>query len=274
MQNSSLTGQNASEEIIVIENLTKRYGTEMGIENLNLTIRKGEIFGFLGQNGAGKTTTIRCMLNILIPNSGKIAIEGVEVSRDTSELKENIGYLPGEWYIPGGYKVSNFLEYMAVLRKRPSIRMQEMVERFKLPINKKIKQLSKGNKQKMGIVLAFMHDPDVLILDEPTSGLDPLLQQEVYDLLIEEKKRGKTIFFSSHNLDEVQKICDRVAIIREGHLVSIERVSELAEKIPRKLIASFYEIEKSAFDKLGSKVHNFNPDLKEIEIDISNGDSL
>lgn len=268
------TESSSSNNVISIENLTKYYGTEVGIQNLSLQIEKGEIYGFLGQNGAGKTTTIRCILNILIPNAGKVTVSGVEVNRDNSEIKENIGYLPGEWYIPGGYKVGNFLEYIATLRKHPSHRMAEMVKRFKLPINKKIKQLSKGNKQKMGIVMAFMHDPEILILDEPTSGLDPLLQQEVYDLLIEEKKRGKTIFFSSHNLDEVQKICDRVAIIREGSLVSIEVVKDLADKIPRKLVASFYDIDDSAVEKLGNKVINFNPELKEVEINITNGDSL
>ncbi|MHA2250043.1 MAG: ABC transporter ATP-binding protein [Candidatus Kariarchaeaceae archaeon] len=273
MTNSNPTDVSV-QNIIVISDLTKYYGSEVGIENLSLEINKGEIYGFLGQNGAGKTTTIRCILNILIPDTGKVTVNGTEINRDNSEIKENMGYLPGEWYIPGGYKVGKFLEYIATLRKNPSHRMQEMVERFKLPINKKIKQLSKGNKQKMGIILAFMHDPEILILDEPTSGLDPLLQQEVYDLLLEEKKRGKTIFFSSHNLDEVQKICDRVAIIREGELVSIETVKDLADKIPRKLIASFYEIDDVAVEKLGDKVTNFNAELKEVEINITNGDSL
>lgn len=177
---------------ISISNLTKTYGEHMGIDDLSLDIKRGEIFGFLGPNGSGKTTTIRCMLNILIPNSGEIIINSELVSRENNHLKEDIGYLPGELYYPKGFTVRNLLDYIDSSKERPSRGMQEIVERFDLDTTKKIQVLSHGNKQKLGIVLAFMHDPDLLILDEPTTGLDPLLQQKLYELILEEKEKGKT----------------------------------------------------------------------------------
>ncbi len=218
---------------IRIQNLTKYYGKTCGIEDLSLEIKEGEIFGFLGPNGAGKTTTIRCMMNILLPTKGEIWINGDKVTRKNSNIREGIGYIPGEFILPENYTVDEFLSYIQNMRKRPSKRRDELVRRFSLPHKKKIGELSKGNKQKVGIVAAFMHDPNVLILDEPTSGLDPLLQQELYDLLLEAKEQGKTIFFSSHNLAEVQRICDRVAIIKDGSFVSVEEVSTLNKNTPR-----------------------------------------
>ncbi|UCG01985.1 MAG: ABC transporter ATP-binding protein [Candidatus Heimdallarchaeota archaeon] len=220
---------------IKIQNLTKYYGKSRGIENLSLEIMEGEIFGFLGPNGAGKTTTIRCMINILLPTSGNIWINGNKVTRKNPEIRENIGYIPGEFILPENYTVNEFLSYIQNMRKNPSKRRNELVERFTLPQKKKIGELSKGNKQKVGIVAALMHDPEILILDEPTSGLDPLLQQELYTLLLESKKEGKTIFFSSHNLSEVQRICDRVAIIKEGTLVKVEEIHTLNKNVSRKL---------------------------------------
>lgn len=258
---------------ISITNLIKTYGSERGVDDLSLEIHKGEIFGFLGPNGAGKTTTIRCMMNILIPNSGTIKINDTFVSRDTTELREKIGYLPGEINFPRGYTAKNFIDYITTLKKKPAIRKDEIIKRFKLDINKKIHALSHGNKQKLGIVLAFMHDPDVLILDEPTSGLDPLFQQELYNLLEEEKKKGKTIFFSSHNLDEVQKICDRVAIIREGKLISLEDVDKLADKVPRKLRVIVNNFDSN---KLTNKEFQYEIDEKNqaINFTITNNDQL
>ncbi|MFX1508523.1 MAG: ABC transporter ATP-binding protein [Promethearchaeota archaeon] len=220
---------------IKIQDLTKYYGKSRGIENLSLEIMEGEIFGFLGPNGAGKTTTIRCMINILLPTSGNIWINGNKVTRKNPEIRENIGYIPGEFILPENYTVNEFLSYIQNMRKNPSKRRNELVERFSLPQKKKIGELSKGNKQKVGIVAALMHDPEILILDEPTSGLDPLLQQELYTLLLESKREVKTIFFSSHNLSEVQKICDRVAIIKEGTLVKVEEIHTLNKNVSRKL---------------------------------------
>ncbi len=265
------------ENVIEIDKVTKIYpGGTIGINKLDLTIYKNEIFGFLGQNGAGKTTLIRSILNILIPQEGTIKVNGQLISRDNPEIRELIGYLPGELNIPPNYSVKDFITYMASLKKQPSHRMIEIAERFELPMNKKVNALSKGNKQKMGIVLAFMHDPEIYILDEPTSGLDPLWQQELYDLILEEKKRGKTIFSSSHNLDEVQRICDRIAIIREGKLVSVEKVSELAEKITRKLKVKIDNIDQKELDKIKSEmtVVNFNLQMEELEILINNPQEL
>ncbi len=234
-----------------ISNLTKRYGNTIGINNLSLQIHSGEIFGFLGPNGAGKTTTIRCIMNILIPDSGFIKINNEMVSRDSSHLKEEIGYLPGELYYPKGFSVKNLLDYIESLKKNPSTKREELLKRFNLESNKKIQALSHGNKQKLGIILAFMHDPNLIVLDEPSSGLDPLLQQKLYELILEEKAKGKTIFFSSHNLDEVQKICDRVAIISEGNLLAVEKVKELSKKVIRTLKTTIDNVDLSIFENAG-----------------------
>jgi len=236
---------------IVISNLTKFYGKTVGIKDLTLSIKEGEIFGFLGPNGAGKTTTIRCMLNILIPNQGSVKINDEIVSRNSSHLKNDIGYLPGELFYPKGFSVKNLLDYIESLKKKPCSRKEELLKRFNLETHKKIQALSHGNKQKLGIILAFMHDPNILVLDEPSSGLDPLLQQTLYDLILEEKKKGKTIFFSSHNLDEVQKICDRVAIIRNSELISVQNVSDLSKKVVRHLKAIIEEGDLAEFEKAG-----------------------
>ena len=253
-----------SKHIIEITNLTFYYGEQRGVENLSFTIEEGEIFGFLGQNGAGKTTTIRCMMNILIPQSGNIKIDGTTISRNDASYKEEIGYLPGEINIPDNYRVKDFFAYISTLRNKKITRLDEMVKLFDIPLNKRIKQLSHGNKQKLGIVIALMHDPKILILDEPSTGLDPLLQQELYELLLSEKEKGKTIFFSSHNLDEVQKICDRVAIIRDGALVTIENVKDLAVVVARKLTARVSQIDESKLKVF----ENYEVDAEKHEVTI------
>lgn len=255
--------------VLDLNEVTKTYsdGT-IGIDDLTLQVNKGEIFGFLGQNGAGKTTTIRCILNILIPENGTIKVNGETVSRNNPEIRENIGYLPGELNVPAYYKVEDFLHYIASLRKTPSNRMQEIIDLFELPVDKKVNALSKGNKQKVGLVLAFMSDPDVLILDEPSSGLDPIYQQILYNLILEEKEKGKTVFFSSHNLDEVQKICDRVGIIREGKLVAIEKVKGLSEKIPRMITATINNLSEDTVKQLSEifDVANVSYQLEEVSM--------
>ncbi len=260
---------NENTPVINISNITKIYpGGTIGIQDLTLTINKNEIYGFLGPNGSGKTTTIRSVLNILVPQQGEIHVNGELISRDNPDIREHIGYLPGELNVPPNYTVSEFITYMATLKKRPSIRMKEIAERFELPMKKKVNALSKGNKQKMGIVLAFMHDPDIYILDEPTSGLDPLWQQELYNLILEEKDRGKTVFFSSHNLDEVQKICDRVAIIRKGKLVTIAVVEDLADQITRKLTVTIDNLTEEELEKITSKMKVDNSNLLTGEVGI------
>lgn len=256
-------------EIIQIKNLTKKYGDVIGIKNLDLSINKGEIFGFLGQNGSGKTTTIRCLLSILLPSEGEMYVNGQLVSRDSPEIRDEIGYLPGELNIPGKYTVKGYLAYINALRGKDPVLLDDIVERFDIPMDKKVGQLSKGNKQKLGIAIAFMNDPDIYILDEPSSGLDPIFQQKLYDLILEEKAKGKTVFFSSHNLDEVQKICDRVAIIREGELVTIEDVHKLTGKVRRVMRVMVNNFDKTAFSFLGEKLISSNEETKEIEIVIA-----
>jgi ABC-2 type transport system ATP-binding protein len=273
-KNHNISSCSSKETAISIQELTKYYGKQVGIDNLNLEISKGEVFGFLGQNGSGKTTTIRLILNILIPDQGTSFVLGEEITRDNPQIKERIGYLPGELNVPGHYRVEEFLHYMASLKKSLSTRMEELSNRFDLPLKKKFSQLSKGNKQKVGLVLAFMHNPEILILDEPTSGLDPVFQQEIYRMIDEEREKGTTVFFSSHNLDEVQKVCDRVAIIREGKLVTIENVEELSIKIPRKLKAIVNNLDLEPFQNEGIDVKKADKDNGQIELDIFNGRSL
>jgi ABC-2 type transport system ATP-binding protein len=222
---------------IQIKNLTKYYGKYRGIEDVSLTINSGSIYGFLGPNGAGKTTTIRCLLGILKPDSGSIAIFGRHIKNwnNNIELKEDIGYLPGEFDLYNHFTVKKVLDYFASLRKKPSKLRAELVEYFDLDESRKVNELSKGNKQKAGLIQALMHDPNLLILDEPTGGLDPLVQQRLYKLLKEYQARGKTIFCSSHNLSEVQKLCDEVAIIRDGFIVSHSYVDHLSNRIQQRI---------------------------------------
>ncbi len=226
--------------VIELKNLTKYYGHQRGIENLSLQIRRGIIYGFLGPNGAGKTTAIRCLLGILNVDSGDIEVFGKQIDRWISDisLKERIGYLPGEFDLYRHFSVKQILDYFDSLRKRPAIFRDKFVNLLDLDESRSVSQLSKGNKQKVGLVQALMHDPDLLILDEPTSGLDPLIQQRLYSILRNFRKRGKSIFFSSHNLAEVQKIADEVAIIKEGFLVSHNRIRDLHSKVHQKLIVT------------------------------------
>ena len=265
-----------SEIKIKIEGLTKYYSKTRGIEDLDLEVRSGEIFGFLGPNGAGKTTTIRCMMNTLLPTSGEITISGGSVTRGNPGLRERIGYVPGELALPEYYTVDEFLNYIEAMRARPAVRRQEIVDRFNLNSNlkKKIGELSKGNKQKVGIVAAFMNDPDVLIMDEPTSGLDPLLQQKVYKLLIESKKEGKTLFMSSHNLEEVQKVCDRVGIVKDGFLISIEDIDNLNKDVPRILEARLRSPDENRLSEFGDRLLEFRKDENFVRLLIRMEDSI
>ena len=216
--------------IIETKNLTKYYGDIRGIENLSLQVKKGEIFGFLGPNGAGKTTTIRTLLGLLKPTSGEAYILNKNIEEDIVEIRANVGYIPGELNLYEHLTGRQFLDYFSSLRETNLSLLNELLEIFELPLERKIKGYSRGMKQKMGIIQAFMDDPPVVIMDEPTSGLDPLLQQKFYEFLRSEKKKGRTMFLSSHILSEVDKICDRVAIIRDGKLVTLEDVETLKNK--------------------------------------------
>ena len=217
-------------DIIEIKNLTKYYGKIKGIEDVSLSVKKGEIFGFLGPNGAGKTTTIRTLLGFLKPTSGNAYIFGLDIDEDGIEIKQDVGYIPGDLNLYGHLTGRQFLNYFISLRDSDMYLLDELLSIFEVPLDRKIKGYSKGMKQKLGIIQAFMHDPELVVMDEPTAGLDPLLQQEFYKFLKKEKVKGRTIFFSSHILSEVDKVCDRVAIIRNGSLVALEDVDTLKNK--------------------------------------------
>lgn len=217
--------------ILEIKNLTKYYGEVRGVKNLSLKLEEGEIFGFIGPNGAGKSTTIRSIMNLINKTDGEILINNKEFNKDDVVIKEKIGYLPSEIYLYDDLTVKEMLDYHEKFyKKNIHKRRTELVKRFELDERKKIEDLSLGNLKKVGIVLAFMHDPKILILDEATSGLDPVMQNVFYDLLKEERAKGNTIFYSTHILNEVAKICDRVGIIRDGQLIKIGKVEDLSKK--------------------------------------------
>ena len=216
--------------VIETHNLTKYYGKIKGVEDLTFSVKKGEIFGFLGPNGAGKTTTIRTLLGYLNPTRGSARIFGRNIETDMVDIKREVAYIPGDLNIYEHQTGKEFLNYFAALRNREMTLLDELLEIFYVPLERKLKGYSKGMKQKIGIIQAFMDDPDMVIMDEPTSGLDPLLQQKFYDFVLKQKKRGKTMFLSSHILSEVDRVCDRVGIIKEGNLIALEDVETLKQK--------------------------------------------
>ncbi len=217
--------------VINVQNLTRKYGAGKGIFDVSIQVQKGEVFGFLGPNGAGKTTTIRHLMGFIKPKAGNCQIVGLDCWKNRSEIQKRLGYIPGEINFFDDMTGKEFLIFVSNYRNAgKENRMQEMLERFELDPKNKIKKMSKGMKQKIGIVAAFMHDPDILILDEPTSGLDPLMQNRFIELIAEEKKKGKTILLSSHMFEEVERTCDRIGIIRSGKLVTVDSVETLRER--------------------------------------------
>jgi ABC-2 type transport system ATP-binding protein len=216
--------------VIEINKLTKTYGKSRGISDISFQVEQGEIFGFIGPNGAGKSTTIRTLLSLIYPTSGSATIFGKDCIEHAPEIKKEIGYLPSEVFYYDNMKVKDLLNYSASFYKKDcSKRIKELAEMMDLDLNKKIDDLSLGNKKKVGIVQGLLHEPKLIILDEPTSGLDPLMQQKFFELLEAENKKGATILFSSHILSEVQRLCNRVAIIKEGKIVTVEKISTLKE---------------------------------------------
>jgi ABC-2 type transport system ATP-binding protein len=214
--------------MIRINELHFSYSSGKGVFDLSLSVEEGEVFGFLGPNGAGKTTTIRNLLGFTRPNEGQCSIGGLDCWSDAARIQHHLGYLPGEMAFFDEMTGSQFLALIGELRgKGKNSRRDDLIERFELDPRGKIRKMSKGMKQKLGIVTALMHDPEVYILDEPTSGLDPLMQNVFVELILEEKERGKTIFMSSHNFEETYRTCDRAGIIREGRLVAVEDVHSL-----------------------------------------------
>ena len=227
------------EPIIVIDQLKKSYGKIQAVKGISMSVERGEIFGFLGPNGAGKTTTIRCMLDVIRPTSGTIRVLGLDAQRDKLALHQYIGYLPGDVRLPGNMTGKQIINYFSRLQGREPVLLKDLVARFDVEMKRPLKGYSKGMRQKIGIVLAFMCDPEVLILDEPTSGLDPLLQKVFNEFLLEEQARGKTIFMSSHIMSDVEKVCHRVAVIRQGELVTVEEVETLREKAGQRVTVEF-----------------------------------
>lgn len=216
--------------VIELEDLTKYYGETKGTENLSFEVEEGEIFGFLGPNGAGKTTTIRTLLGFLKPTGGEARIFGKNIQKDTVEIKQKVGYIPGNLSLYGSMTGRDFLNYFGSLRGSELSMLDELLETFELPLDREIEGYSSGMRQKLAIIQAFMHGPELVIMDEPTSGLDPLVQQKFYDFLREEREKGRTMFFSSHILSEVEKVCDRAGIIRDGELVALEGIESLKNK--------------------------------------------
>ncbi len=218
-------------EVIKLNKLTKKYGTtdKIALNNVSLHVDAGEVYGFLGPNGAGKSTAIRTLLNFIQPSSGSAEILGLDIVKDSVEIKKQLGYLSGDFAAYPKMTGAQFIDYMGDLQPPISKKyVNELIKRFKAEPNKKLGTLSRGNLQKFGIIQAFMHQPKVIILDEPTSGLDPLMQQEFYDLVNESKANGSAVFMSSHILSEVQKTCDRIGIIRDGKLVDERKISEMS----------------------------------------------
>lgn len=231
--------------ILEVKNLTKYYGKIKGIENITFELKQGEIFGFIGPNGAGKSTTIRSIMNLINKTSGKVLIKNKEFTKDDIKTKEKIGYLPSEIYLYDDLTVKQMLDYHEKFYKKDiHQRRIELVQKLQLDETKKIEDLSLGNLKKLGIILACMHEPKILILDEPTSGLDPIAQNTFYEILKEEKKKGTTIIYSTHILSEVSKICDRVGIIKDGKLIKVEKINDLLEKSLTEITITSKENEK------------------------------
>jgi ABC-2 type transport system ATP-binding protein len=230
--------------IIKIEGLSKFYGKSKGIENLDLTVEEKEIFGFIGPNGAGKSTTIRLLMGLIFPTEGQIQIFGKDPFSHGPEIRRNIGYLPSEVFYYEKMKVIDLLKYTAGFYKKDCTkRMHELADMMSLDLNRRIEDLSYGNKKKVGIVQGLLHEPKLIILDEPTSGLDPLMQQKFFDLIKEENKKGATVFFSSHILGEVQALCNRVAIIKEGTIIKTDSIKSLSEDSYKKITLNAKEVD-------------------------------
>jgi ABC-2 type transport system ATP-binding protein len=229
--------------VVRAEHLTRRFGGRRGITDVSIEVDEGEVFGYLGPNGAGKSVTIRVLLGLYRPTSGRVSLFGLEPTRDGEEIHRRIGYLPGELALFPRLTGQEHLDRFAALRGLTDLTLRdELVERFRVELDRPVRVLSKGNRQKIGLVLALMHRPELLVLDEPTSGLDPLLQDEFARLVREAADDGRTVFLSSHELDEVQRVVDRFAIIRDGGIVVTDTVDGLRRTSPRRVELHFSEV--------------------------------
>jgi ABC-2 type transport system ATP-binding protein len=233
-----------ADHVIQTHKLTVYYGKQLGIRDVDLLVERGEVFGFLGPNGAGKTTTQRVLLDVIRPTRGRATIFGLDCQEDGVKIRERVGYLPGELALYKNMKASQFFKMYAYLRGENGTKgyWRELAGRLELDTSRKIGNFSRGNKQKVGVVAAFMNRPDLLVLDEPTGGLDPLVQQTVMEMVREVRADGRTVFFSSHILPEVQAVCDRVGIIREGRLVTTQRVEDLIKQRMSRMSLTFADL--------------------------------
>ena len=229
---------------IEVKNLKKYFKETKAVDDITFNVEKGEIFGFLGPNGAGKTTVIRTMMDFIRPTEGSIKILGLDAQKDSVKLKQKVGYLSGELRLYKNWTGQDHINFVRNLNKGEDI-AEQIAERFGFDATKKVKTLSSGNRQKLGIIMAFMTKPEVLIMDEPTNALDPLLQNETYELINEVANQGSTIFMSSHNLGEVDRVCSKVAIIKKGKIVATENIKNLKEKRLYTVTAHFSD----SFDK-------------------------
>ncbi len=220
---------------IETEALTKLYGRHRGIEDVSFAVEPGEVFGFLGPNGAGKTTTIRTLLDLIHPSAGSARVFGLDSRRDSVAIRARLGNLPGDFGYGRKASGREALRLLARLRGIDGLgRADALAARFHADLDRPLGELSRGNRQKVGLILATFHEPELLVLDEPTSGLDPLMQEEFLALVAEERERGRTVFISSHDLDEVQRVCDRVGMVRDGRLIAVERMTELLARTQRR----------------------------------------
>lgn len=223
--------------VIETKNLTKSYGKARGIIDVNLTVNEGEIFGFIGPNGAGKSTTIRTLLSLIFKTSGEAKIFGLDCEKDKVKILSEVGYLPSEVFYYDNMRAIDLLNYSASFYKKDcSLKIKELAGVLELDLSRKIEDMSLGNKKKVGIIQGLLHSPKLIILDEPTSGLDPLMQKTFFDLIKAENQKGVTVLFSSHILSEVQRICDRVAIIKEGRIINTQKISELQQNSYKKVL--------------------------------------
>ncbi|MGC4175857.1 ABC transporter ATP-binding protein [Demequina sp.] len=235
---------------IEVDGLTKKFGDFTAVDDLSLTIERGEIFGFLGPNGAGKSTTIRCILDLIRPTAGHCRVLGLDSRTDSVEIRRSLGFLPADLALYPNLTGRRTIEYLANLRGGVDMGVVDgLAERFGAELDRKVGEYSSGNRQKIGLILAFMHNPRVVVLDEPITGLDPLVQLEFHTLMREHVTAGNTVFLSSHTLSEVERVADRVGFIRSGRLVAVERMSELQEKSLRRVTLEFpAPVPASAFD--------------------------
>jgi len=261
-------------DIIKIENLTKDYGQNRGVFDLNFSVKKGEIYGFLGPNGAGKTTTIRHLLGFSRPDKGNASINGMDCWLKPRIIQEKLGYIPGEMALPDNMTGGKFIQMIAELRGLKDMTFSnELIKRFDLDVKTNLKRMSKGTKQKIGIVVAFMHDPEILLLDEPSSGLDPLMQAEFIDLVREEKSKGKTILLSSHMFDEVEKTCDRVSIIKQGKIVTTINVKDIEHRNKKTYEIKFASLEDlKKFKTLEFDVIEYNEEKSRVKLEVCDKD--